>query len=160
MSAAASIALRIRHQAACGLGEVVWWWMQREHVEQRPLGRRGKADAVGGDGRHAKRRGQRDERRVIGVLVASKMALQLDVDAVAAEDADEPIEQAADTVPPAVERARPASATRPAVQTVELVERSAPSPLGARSFMRVISRQGSGSPRADSQRTGSTKSEG
>jgi hypothetical protein len=76
----------------------------REHVEQRPFGRRGEADAVGGNGRHAKRGGQRHERRVMVRLVAAKMTLQLDVHPVAAEDADEPIEQAGDAVPPIVER--------------------------------------------------------
>jgi hypothetical protein len=113
----------------------------REHVEQRPFGRRGEPDAVGGDGRHAKRGGQRDERRVIVRLVASKMTLQLDVHPVAAEDADEPIEQAGDTMRRPSSAARPASATRPAVQPSSSSSVSAPSPFGARSFMRVISRQ-------------------
>ena len=51
------------------------------------------------------------------------MPLQLDVDAAAAEQADQPIEQAADAVPRPSSAARPASATRPRGAAVELVER-------------------------------------
>ena len=98
----------------------------REDVEQRPLGRRGEADAVGGDRRHAERRRQRDERVVVALLVAPKMPLQLDVHAVAAEDADEAIEQAADTVPPAVERRAAGQRDEAGRAAVELLERQRP----------------------------------
>ena len=61
---------------------------------------------------------------VVGLFVARQMPLQLDVHAVAAEQADEPIEQAADAVAGAPSSAaRPASATSPPVAAVELVER-------------------------------------
>ena len=76
----------------------------RDDVEQRPLGRRRKAHAVGRDDRHVERRRQIDERLVVGFLVAAEVPLQLDVDAVAAEQADEAIEQAADAVARRVER--------------------------------------------------------
>ena len=86
--------------------------------------------------------GETDERVVVALFVAPQMALQLDVDAVAAEDADEAIEQAADAVPPAVERARGPRARRGrAVEPSSSSSVSAPSPFGARSFIRVISRQ-------------------
>ena len=81
-----------------------------EHVEQRPIGGRREADAAGRDDRHAKRRRELDERLVVGFFVAAEVALQLDVDAVAAEQADEAIEQAAD----AVAAARRAPRGRPA----------------------------------------------
>ena len=76
----------------------------REDVEERPLGRRREPDAAGGDDRHVKRRRELDERPVVGFLVAAQMPLQLDVHVVAAEHADEAIEQAADAVAAAVER--------------------------------------------------------
>ena len=76
----------------------------REHVEERPLGRRREPDAVGRDDRHVEGRGQIDERLVVGFFVAAEVTLQLDVHAVAAEQADEAIEQAADAVAAAVER--------------------------------------------------------
>ena len=51
------------------------------------------------------------------------MPLQLDVDAVAAEDADEAIEQAADAVPPAVERRAAGQRDEPGGAAVQLLER-------------------------------------
>ena len=92
--------------------------------------------------RHAERRRQVDERVVVGFFVAAEMPLQLDVDAIAAEDADEAIEQAADAVAPAVERGAAderdeAAASRRRARRAS----SAPSPFGARSFIRVIRRQ-------------------
>ena len=51
-----------------------------EDVEQRPIGRLGEADAVGGDDRHVERRRQIDERMVVGLFVAQEVALQLDAD--------------------------------------------------------------------------------
>ena len=52
-----------------------------------------------------------------------QMPLQLDVDAVAAEHADEAIEQAADAVPPAVERRAAGERDQPGGAAVELLER-------------------------------------
>ena len=51
------------------------------------------------------------------------MPLQLDVDAVAAEDADQAIEQAADAVPPAVERGAAGQRDQPGGAAVQLLER-------------------------------------
>ena len=60
---------------------------------------------------------------VVALLVAAEMPLQLDVDAVAAEDADQAIEQAADAVAPAVERRAAGERDEPAGAAVELLER-------------------------------------
>ena len=98
----------------------------REDVEQRPLGRRGEADAVGRDRRDAERRRQSDERVVVALFVAPQMPLQLDVHAVAAEDADEAIEQAADAVPAAVERRAAGQRDEAGGGAVELLERQRP----------------------------------
>ena len=94
-----------------------------EHVEERPLGRRRETDAVGGHRRHAERRREADERIVVALFLAAIVALQLDVDAIAPEDADEAIEQPADAVPPAVERAAPGERDEAAAAAVELFER-------------------------------------
>ena len=95
----------------------------REDVEQRPLGRRREADAVGDDGRHAERGGERDERGGVGFFIAAEMALQLEIDVAAAEDADEAIEQPAHAVAPPVERGAPREHDEPARAAVELLER-------------------------------------
>ena len=71
---------------------------------QRPLVRRGETHAVGDDERHAIGRGQIRQRLVVGRLVAIEVPLQLDVDVVAAEDPDQPIEQPADAVLPRVQQ--------------------------------------------------------
>ena len=84
------------------------------------------ADAVGRQRRHAERRGQADERLVVALLVAAEMPLQLDVHAVAAEDADQAIEQAADAVPPAVERRAAGKRDEPGGAAVQLLERQRP----------------------------------
>ena len=78
-----------------------------EHVEERALPGRREPHAVGGDHRHAKGAGQLGQRLVVAFLVAEQMALQLHAHVVAAEQADETIEQAADAVTPRVEH-RPA----------------------------------------------------
>ena len=131
----------------------------REHVEQRPLGRRREADAVGRDGRHAERRRQADERVVVALFVAPQMPLQLDVHAVAAEDADEAIEQAADAVPAAVERGAAGERDEAGGAAVELLERQRAFAF-RRAQLHARDRAGrdSGSPSALSQRTG--RSEG
>ena len=69
------------------------------------------------------------------------MPLQLDVDLVAAEDADQAIEQPADAVAIGCSSGRPASATSPPTWPSRSSSVSAPSPFGARSFIVVISRQ-------------------
>ncbi len=93
-----------------------------EDVEERPLGRRREADAVGRDRRHAEGRRQADERVGVARFVPPKVTLQLDVHAAAAEDADETIEQAADAVPPAVERGAAGERHQAGRAAVELVE--------------------------------------
>ena len=103
-----------------------------EDVEKRPRGRRREADAVGRERRHAEGRRQADERLGVALLVATEMALQLDVHAVAAEHADEAIEQAADAVPPAVERRAAGQRDEPGGAAVELVERQRAIPFSAR----------------------------
>ena len=54
------------------------------------------------------------------------MPLQLDVHPIAAEDADEAIEQAADAVPPAVERRAAGKRHEPGGAAVQLLERQRP----------------------------------
>ena len=88
------------------------------------------ADAVGRQRRHAERVGEADERRVVARLVAAQVPLQLDVDAAAAEDADETIEQAADAVPPRVEHRAPGERDETGGAAVELVERQRSLALG------------------------------
>ena len=94
-----------------------------EHVEQRTLGRCGEARAVGGEDRHAERLGQRHERLVVGLFVAPKVALQFDVGAIAAKQADDAIEQAADAEPLHVERRAPDERDESAGHAVERVDR-------------------------------------
>ena len=126
------VALGVRRQAAAGRGEIGVMVDAGEDVEQRPLGRRREADAVGRDRRHAERRRQADERLVVALFVAAEMPLQLDVDAIAAEDADEAIEQAADAVAPAVERGAAGERDEAGRAAVELLERRARLRLSAR----------------------------
>ncbi len=84
---------------------------------------------------------QLGERRVIRLLVAQQVALQLDADIAAAEQPDQAIEHAADAVAARVEQ-RPAGKRHQARRAaVELVEhRARLRPLAARIFMRVTSR--------------------
>ena len=117
-----------------------------EHVVERPLGLGGKAHAVGGQDRHPERLGQRDQHLVVHSLVALQVALDLDVDLLTAEDADHPVEQAADTMTIAVQQRAADQRDEPAHVAVEILSVSAPCPFGARSFIVVISRQRFGSP--------------
>ena len=77
----------------------------------------------------------------LSVFVALQMPLQLDVDLRAAEDADQPIEQPADAVPLGVQQRPAGERDEPADWPSRSSSVSAPSPFGARSFMRVIRRQ-------------------
>jgi hypothetical protein len=92
------VPLRVRREAAAGGRKRDAVPDAREHVEERALRRGREPHAVGRDERHVIRRREIHEGVVVGVLVAEPMTLQLHVDAVAAEDPDEPIEQAADAV--------------------------------------------------------------
>jgi hypothetical protein len=94
-----------------------------QHVEQRPRRRRGKAHTVGCQRRHAERAGQCDQRRVVLLFVAAEMPLQFDIDVAAAEDADDPIEQAADAVAAAVERGTADHRHQSIDAAIEFVER-------------------------------------
>ena len=97
-----------------------------EHVEQRPRLRRREPDAVGDEGRHAERRGQLRQRLVRRLLVAAVMPLQLDVGAIAAEDADQAIDQPADAEASGRRARRGPPARRAPRRPVELVERERP----------------------------------
>ena len=80
-------------------------------------------DAVGRDDRHAECRRQIDERLVVRFFVAAEMPLQLDVHAVAAEQADETIDQAADAVAAAVERRAADERDEAAGPAVQILQR-------------------------------------
>ena len=133
------IALGIGRQPAAGGIERRVLANRREHVEERPLLGRRKAHAAGGDERHAERLGQAGQRVVVVFLIAAQVPLQLDVDVAAAEQPDQPIEQPADAVPLGDEQRPPDQRDQPrVVNPSKSSSVSAPSPLGARSFMRVI----------------------
>ena len=70
-----------------------------EHIVERTIRRLGEADAVGRDDRHVERGRQIAQRVIVGLFVAQQVALQLQLGAVAAEDADETIDQPADAEP-------------------------------------------------------------
>ena len=93
------VALGVRGQPAAGAHQRDVLADRGQHVEQRPLLRRGEADAAGGDERHAKRLGEADQRVVVVFLIALQVPLQLDEGVAAAEHADDAIEQAADAEP-------------------------------------------------------------
>ena len=136
------IPLGVRRQPPAGVRQIGVVVDARQHVEERPLGRRREPDAAGGDDRHPERRGHRDER-------AGCRPLRRGGDAAAARRSvrsrpKRPTRRS--SRPPTPNRrvssaARPASATRPAVWPSSSSSVSAPSPFGARSFMRVIRRQ-------------------
>jgi hypothetical protein len=88
-----------------------------------------------------KRPGDVGQRAVVGLFVAQEMALQLHIHMVAPEQPDERIDEAADAVLLEPSSSRPASATSPRVCPSSSSSASAPSPFGARIFMRVTSLQ-------------------
>jgi hypothetical protein len=94
----------------------------REDVVQRTIGRLGEAHAVGGHDRNVERGGERQQRCVVRFLVAPEMPLQLDADALAPEDAHEPIDESADAVPRAVQRLASRERDEPRRVPFELVE--------------------------------------
>ena len=65
----------------------------------------------------------RDERLVVGFLVAAVMPLHFDIRAIASEQADDPIEQAADAESMRVERGATDERDEPAGHAVECVDR-------------------------------------
>ena len=111
-----------------------------EDVVERPIGRLGEADAVGGDERQVEGGGQIDQRMVVGFLVAQQVPLQLDA---TPPRPNTPTSRS--TRPPtpkrgAVDRASADQRHEPADCPSRSSSVSTPSPFGARSFIRVISR--------------------
>ena len=66
-----------------------------EDIAERAIVRRGVADAVGGEQRKVEVAGDLDCNAVAGFFFAMKVALQFDVNVVAAEDASEVFDRAA-----------------------------------------------------------------
>ena len=149
------IPLGVRRQAPPRVREIGVVVNAREHVEQRTVVRRREPDAAGRQDGHAKGRRQIDEPLVVRVFVAPEMPLHLDVHLAAAEHPDQAVEQAADAVPIPVERRAADQRHQPAdVEPSSSSSVSAPSPFGARSFIRVIRRHRFRYPSWVSQRTG------
>src|SRR5262245_53936365 len=93
-----------------------------EHVEERPIGRRGEADATGCERRHAKRRCQINQALVVGFFITPEMALQLDVHRITAEDPDRSVEQSSYAVAMALERRAADEGHQPTRRSLQLVE--------------------------------------
>ena len=93
-----------------------------QHIEQRPLGRRGEADGVGGHNRHTERRGHLDEHLIGHFLVAAAMTLQFDAGAVASKKTDETIEQPTNAVAARIERGSAGERHKAARHAVEFLE--------------------------------------
>ncbi len=117
------VALRIGGQPPAGAHQRDVLANRGQHVEQRPLFRRGKADAAGRDERHAKRLGETDQRVVVVFLIALQVPLQLDAGIAAAEDADDAIEQAADAEALGAQQRAAGHGDEAGGEAVELVER-------------------------------------
>ena len=128
-NSAAMSAGALRYRSAFGAsrrpacGEIRVVVNAREDVEQRTPIRRREADAAGRQDRHAKRRRQFDERLVVRVFAAPAVALQLDEQVPAAEQADQAIDQAADAVPISAERGAAGQRDEPADMAVQILER-------------------------------------
>ena len=89
----------------------------------------GESHPVGGDDRHVKRVGDVGQQAIVAILVAQQMALQLDIYAVAPEDADERIDQSADAIFFEPEQVAARQRDEPGRVTVELLEREHALPL-------------------------------
>ena len=132
-----------------------------EHVVERAAVGLGEADAVGGDDRQMKRGGEIAQRLVVGFLVAQEVPLQLDGDVRRAEDADQPIDQAADAEPPAVDRRSADQRDQPADLAIEILERERAFPFRrAELHARDAAGRDSCSPRREPTSTGSVSSRG
>ncbi len=123
------VALRVGREAPAGAGQIGVMADARQHVEERPRRRMGEADPAGRHHRQVERRRQRDERGVVGFLVAPAVPLQLDVHAVAAEQADERVGEPADAEAAGVERRAPHERHEAARHAVEVPERERARPL-------------------------------
>ena len=124
------IALGVARQPAAGRIERRLVVDAGEHVEERSILGRGKADAVGGHDRDAKRPRQAGERHQVGFLVAQQMPLQLDADVGAAEQADQAIQQPAHAVVMRVEHRPARQRDEPGREALELLEREGAFSLG------------------------------
>ena len=120
------IPLGIRQQALPRTHEIGVMVDAREDVEQRPFRRRREPDAAGGDDGNPVRVRHLRERLIVALFGAPVMPLQLDERAIAAEQADEAIDQAGDAVPAAVEGRAADERHKPRRHAVEIVEREHP----------------------------------
>ena len=118
----------LRYRSAFGArrrpayASVVWW---RMHVTTSNSWRSAviaKANAVGRNDRHVKRRRELCERLVVCFFVAAEVPLQLDVHAVSTEQTDEAIHQAADAGAVAIEQRSTRERDKAACGAVELIE--------------------------------------
>ena len=117
------VALGIGHQPPAGLRQRRLVVETREDVVERPLVWRGEPHAAGGDDGHAVRGGQIDEHLVVDLLGAIQMPRDRDMDAVATEGADQPIEQSSHAVLPRVEQRLPRQRHQAGDVAVEIVQR-------------------------------------
>ena len=117
------VALGIRRQAPAGAMERQVFANRRQHVEQRPFLRRGKAHAAGGHQRHAKRLGQAHQRVVVVFLVAVQMPLQFHVGVGPPEHADNAVEQPAHAVALGAQQRPARHGNQSGGEAVEFVDR-------------------------------------
>ena len=139
------VALGVVREALAGTVDVGLVADAADDVVERPILRRREADAVGREQRHVIRRGECDERVVVGFLVALQVALQLDVEPIAPEHADQAIEQPADAVPRAAEDGPASERDEAAGGAVEILEAERAAgrrdfPFGAPAFICVSRR--------------------
>ena len=134
----------------------------REHVVERTIVGCGEPHAVGGHDRHAKRRGQREQRLVVALprpAAGDAAARRTRATARKGRRADRAGRQRRTGGPTSV--ARPASAMSPSMHARRASSScSAPSPFGAASFMRVISRHRLRYPSREATSTGSRQRNG
>ena len=112
----------VRRQPPSRVDEIRLVVNAREDVEQRALLRPREADAAGRQDGHAKRGRQLDERLVVRVFAAPAVALQLDEQLPAAEQADQAVHQAADAVPIPAERHAAGQRDQSADVAVQILE--------------------------------------
>ena len=95
----------------------------RQHIEQRPVVDGREPDAVGGHHRNVKRRRQVAQHAVVEFFVTQVMALDFHAHPVAAERADQPIHQAADTMTAGPQRFAAADGRQAGGLAVQIVQR-------------------------------------
>jgi hypothetical protein len=117
------VPLRITREDTAGTVERRVMTHAREHVEQRSIGRFRKADVVGGNHRNAVGLRKRVERCIGGLLVAQQMTLQLDIHVAPPEQADQPVEQAAESMVAGIEQRTPAERNETGCGPVQFLER-------------------------------------